>query len=67
MELQFRLPGEWPVGQHRHAAPVPAGDDLERKPRGLFIAFLWADEKAVARVIYWKVEATLFGPRTREN
>ena len=29
MELQLRLPGDWPVGQHRHAPPVPAGEDLE--------------------------------------
>ena len=29
MELQLRLPGDWPVGQHRHAPPEPAGDDLE--------------------------------------
>jgi len=29
MELQLRLPGDWPVGQHRHAPPAPAGDDLE--------------------------------------
>ena len=29
MELQLRLPGDWPVGQHRHAPPEPAGEDLE--------------------------------------
>ena len=29
MELQLRLPGDWPVGQHRHPPPEPAGDDLE--------------------------------------
>jgi hypothetical protein len=29
MELQLRLPGDWPVGQHRHAPPEPASDDLE--------------------------------------
>jgi hypothetical protein len=29
MELQLKLPGDWPVGQHRYAAPVPAGGDLE--------------------------------------
>jgi len=29
MELQLSLPGDWPVGQHRHAPPAPAGDDLE--------------------------------------
>ena len=29
MELQLRLPGDWPVGQHRHAPPEPAGEDLK--------------------------------------
>ena len=29
MELQLRLPGEWPVGQHRPAPPEPASEDLE--------------------------------------
>jgi hypothetical protein len=29
MELQLRLPGDWPVGQHRHAPSEPADDDLE--------------------------------------
>jgi len=29
MELQLRLPGDWLVGQHRHAPPAPADDDLE--------------------------------------
>jgi hypothetical protein len=29
MELQLRLPGDWPVGQHRYASPEPAGGDLE--------------------------------------
>jgi hypothetical protein len=29
MELQLRLPGDWPVGQYRHAPPTPVGDDLE--------------------------------------
>jgi len=29
MEHQLRLPGDWPVGQHRHALPAPAGEDLE--------------------------------------
>ena len=27
MELQLRLPGDWPVGQHRHAPPEPASND----------------------------------------
>ena len=29
MELQLRLPGDWPVGQYRNASPEPAGEDLE--------------------------------------
>ena len=29
MELQLRLPGDWPVGQHRYAPPISAGEDLE--------------------------------------
>ena len=30
MELQLRLPGEWPVGRHRRAAAgEPDQDDLE--------------------------------------
>ena len=28
MELQLRLPGDGPVGQHRHAPPAPAGGAL---------------------------------------
>jgi hypothetical protein len=27
--LQLRLPGDWPVGQHRRALPETAGGDLE--------------------------------------
>jgi len=27
MELQLTLPGDWPVGQHRHAPPEPVGQD----------------------------------------
>lgn len=29
MEHQPRLPGDWPVGQHRRASPALAGTDLE--------------------------------------
>jgi hypothetical protein len=29
MELQLKLPGDWPVGQYRHAPPAPVEDDLE--------------------------------------
>ena len=29
MELQLRLPGDWPVGRYRHAPSEPAGEDLE--------------------------------------
>ena len=29
MELQLRLPGDWPVGHHRHAPPAPEAEDLE--------------------------------------
>ena len=29
MEMQQKLPGDWPVGMHRVTSPAPAGDDLE--------------------------------------
>lgn len=29
MELQLRLPGDWPVGDYRRAPSAPAGEDLE--------------------------------------
>ena len=29
MEIQLRLPGDWPVGIHRVPSSAPAGDDLE--------------------------------------
>ena len=28
MELQLRLPGDWPVGQHRRSLPDLDADDL---------------------------------------
>ncbi|WP_428673783.1 hypothetical protein [Reyranella sp.] len=29
MELQLRLPGDWPVGQYRRASIAPDAEDLE--------------------------------------
>jgi len=29
MDLQLRLPGDWPVGKHRRTHPEPDVDDLE--------------------------------------
>jgi len=29
MELQLRLPGDWPVGEYRRTAMVPDAEDLE--------------------------------------
>jgi len=29
MELQLKLPGDWPVGHRRHAPAAPDAEDLE--------------------------------------
>jgi len=29
MELQLRLPGDWPAGRQSRSPPDPDGDDLE--------------------------------------